>query len=52
MTATWPAEADQTLLRPTLNELTYAPELGVLAALNAARPPPPTGSWPSSPTLP
>ena len=35
MTATWLPEHNQPLLRPTLNELALAPELGVLAALDA-----------------
>jgi len=35
MTATWLAEHNQPLLRPTPNDLALAPELGVLAALDA-----------------
>jgi hypothetical protein len=35
MTATWLPEHNQPLLRPTPNELALAPELGVLAALDA-----------------
>jgi len=35
MTATWLAEHNQALLRPSPNELALAPELGILAALDA-----------------
>jgi hypothetical protein len=35
MTATWLAEHNQPLLRPTPSDLALAPELGVLAALDA-----------------
>jgi len=35
MTAIWLPEHNQPLLRPTPNELALAPELGVLAALDA-----------------
>jgi hypothetical protein len=35
MTAAWLAEHNQPLLRPTPNDLALAPELGVLAALDA-----------------
>jgi hypothetical protein len=35
MAATWLPEHNQPLLRPTPNELALAPELGILAALDA-----------------